>query len=71
MSQTVFIKPRNRNPNKPGDGALKVRQEDGRHLPEAGREVSLTSYWRRRLRDGDVVVAKPPQKTATKTKTEE
>lgn len=29
-------------------------------LPKDGREVPETDYWHRRLRDGDVVLAKPP-----------
>jgi hypothetical protein len=33
-----------------------------RHLPAAGAEVPDTEYWRRRLRDGDVVEA-PPETT--------
>lgn len=43
---------------KPAEG-LKVRQPDGQVLPEEGKEVELTTYWRRRLRDGDVVEIKP------------
>lgn len=29
-------------------------------LPESGREVQPTSYWLRRLADGDVVEVAPP-----------
>lgn len=29
-------------------------------LPDDGREVPLNPFWRRRLRDGDVVEDKPP-----------
>jgi hypothetical protein len=32
-------------------------------LPAAGREVPASDYWNRRLRDGDVVLAKPQQDT--------
>lgn len=28
-------------------------------LPEDGAEVELTSYWQRRIADGDVTVAEP------------
>lgn len=43
---------------KPAKG-LKVRDPDrGDFLPDDGREVVLTTFWRRRLRDGDVVEAK-------------
>jgi hypothetical protein len=48
----VFVKP------APGllvrDDVSKVR------LPAEGREVPETSYWVRRLRCGDVVLASPP-----------
>lgn len=57
--KTEFIKPRLLNADKPKDGVLQVRQENGEVLPAAGRTVTLTPYWRRRLRDGDVVRAKP------------
>lgn len=30
-----------------------------RKLPAAGRRVELDTYWRRRLRDGDVVLEDP------------
>ncbi|UEX76990.1 DUF2635 domain-containing protein [Sediminicurvatus halobius] len=46
---------------KPRDG-LQVRKPDGRVLAAEGERVALTSYWRRRLRDGDVVEARPPRK---------
>lgn len=51
MKDTKFVKP------APG---LKVRNpETGLHLPDEGDQVPLTTYWRRRLKDGDVVDAKP------------
>ncbi len=40
---------------RPAPGRV-VRDPDLKDfLPEAGREVPDTSYWHRRLRDGDVV----------------
>lgn len=32
-------------------------------LPAEGRDVPETDYWSRRVRDGDVVLAKPQQDT--------
>ena len=45
---------------KPAAG-LKVRVDAGRLLAEEGEEVVDSVYWQRRLRDGDVVLAEPPQ----------
>ena len=40
-------------PARPG---LKVRLEDAtRHLAPEGEPVRMSVYWRRRIRDGDVV----------------
>jgi len=48
---------------KPG---LRVRDPQmGDALPADGREVVDSTYWRRRLRDGDVTQGKP--KTVAKT----
>tara|TARA_R110000772_G_scaffold246088_1_gene359706 strand:+ start:1122 stop:1307 length:186 start_codon:yes stop_codon:yes gene_type:complete len=56
---TVFLKPK--------DEQTKVRNPaNGDYLPAEGAVVELTSFWRRRLRDGDVVEAKPPKVTAVK-----
>lgn len=49
----MYVKP---NP------ALTIRDPDLRdYLPEEGREVPDTHYWRRRLRDGDVVSVSAPK----------
>ena len=46
---------------KPATG-MKVRLENAtRHLAAEGESVAMSSYWRRRLRDQDVVEAKPPK----------
>lgn len=39
----------------PIDG-LQVRKEDGSIMPADGCEVSNTSYYRRRIKDGDLTV---------------
>ena len=39
---------------RPAEG-VKVRRPDGRHLAAEGETVTMTSYWQRRLADGDVV----------------
>lgn len=46
----------------PADG-LVVRNpaRDYAPLPPEGDEVPDTSYWRRRLNDGDVTLGKPPK----------
>lgn len=47
----------------PAEG-LQVRKESGGLIPAGGCEVPNTSYYRRRLRDGDLVKAET--KTAKK-----
>ena len=38
---------------------LKIRDPlSGSHIPEAGLEVEESSYWTRRILDGDVVVGR-------------
>ncbi len=59
MTESKFLKP------APG---LKVRTPTGEHLPEGGDEVGFTSYWRRRLRVGDVVEARRPRANKSKEK---
>lgn len=50
---------------KPAPG-VKVRRPDGarKHLAEAGEEVTMSSYWRRRLAAGDVVEVAPAKAVA-------
>lgn len=64
MKKSITLKPR--------DG-LQVRRPDGRVLTPAGETVPDSPYWRRRLRDGDVVktTAKRQAKAAAATKSEE
>ncbi len=56
MAETLKVKP------APG---LQVRKEDGTPLPAEATTVPNTSYYRRRLRDGDLVNLTP---TATPKK---
>lgn len=50
LGDDVFVKPK---------AGLKVRQPNGQHLPETGRDVPESQYWVRRLAAGDVVLVKP------------
>ena len=43
----------------PAEGR-RVRFEGGGPMPPEGADVALTQYYRRRLRDGDLVEGKPP-----------
>lgn len=54
MDEPIFVKPA-----RPG---LIVRQPEhgGEPLPAEGAVVPPTTYWRRRLKDGDIVIAKRP-----------
>ena len=39
--ESIYVKPRE---------GLRIRQENGKPLPEDGGQVPLNSFWRRRLR---------------------
>lgn len=45
---------------KPAKG-VRVRKEDGKFLPEGGDTVTHSSYWARRLKDGDVTLSDLPK----------
>jgi len=49
---------------KPADG-LKVRKPVGGHLAPDGEAVEPSSYWLRRIEDGDVAEATPPKTRKT------
>ncbi|OWY40063.1 DUF2635 domain-containing protein [Xenophilus sp. AP218F] len=54
---------------KPAADGLLVRLEDGSgYLPAEGQPVPLTTYYRRRMADGDAVevIDEPPAKPAKK-----
>lgn len=61
----TFIKKAFLKPGTMPDGTpMKVRKPIGTLLAEAGEMVYVDSHWERRLRDGDVVHAKPLGDTA-------
>lgn len=49
---------------KPREGLVVRDPVSKRPLPAEGAEVPETGYWFRRLRDNDVVEAKPPKAAA-------
>lgn len=49
---------------KPKDG-LQVRFENGQVMPASGADVVLTSYYRRRENDGDLVRVESKKAAAT------
>ena len=51
MSETVFV--------RPGEGRVVYREDGSDVIPEQGETVPLTTYYRRRLDDGDLVPASP------------
>ena len=67
MTKMIFVKPAT-NPTAAdhGGSVLVVRDPaNGRIVPAEGAAVPDNSYWRRRLKDRDVIEAKRP--TASKT----
>lgn len=40
---------------KPASEGLLVRKPEGGYLSDKGEEVAMTTYWQRRLKEGDVV----------------
>jgi hypothetical protein len=52
----MFVKPADRV-NEEGRPILTRDPDLGDFLPAEGRNVPETTYWHRRVRDGDVVVA--------------
>lgn len=51
---------------KPSREGLRVRKADSSLLAPEGETLDVTAYWRRREREGDVVITALP-KTKTKT----
>lgn len=55
---------------RPKDGLTVLNPDRGnRPLNSTGEKVPLTVYWRRRLRDGDVVPAPEPSRTVRARRT--
>lgn len=50
---------------KPSPDLTVPDPERGGALPTEGREVAPSTYWQRRLADGDVVEALPPEPVHT------
>ena len=46
---------------KPAAGLLVRLENATRHLHAEGENVTMSAYWRRRIKDGDVTDAKPPK----------
>lgn len=66
MSKTAYLIPR--------AGLTVLQPRGGKYqvptpLPPEGASVELTTYWRRRLIDGDVTVAEPAEPAAPAAKT--
>ncbi|HQR98327.1 MULTISPECIES: DUF2635 domain-containing protein [unclassified Polaromonas] len=55
--EQIFVKPA---PQPEGQPALKVRKLINGYLAEGGELVNAEGYWLRRIADGDVVGAAPP-----------
>lgn len=55
---------------KPAKKAVPVRKPDGSYLAEEGENVTRSSFWVRRLKDGDVVQQKATAKPKAKAKGE-
>lgn len=47
---------------KPQKDLVVIDPDTGDPLPQSGKEVRRNSYWLRRLKDGDVLQLKNPQK---------
>lgn len=60
MSNRIFIKPAN------SDVQVRNPDRNGEHLPVDGAEVERSTYWIRRLKDGDVIESKLAKKSANK-----
>lgn len=48
---------------KPTEGTQVPDPDRGDFLPPEGRTKEPTQYWQRRIADGDVVEASPPQES--------
>lgn len=53
---------------KPPEGSMVKDPQTLLPLPERGKQVPASSYWLRRLRDGDVVRAEPGEAPKKKKK---
>lgn len=51
---------------KPAKAAVPVRKQNGEYLADTGEKVERSSFWVRRLNDGDVVEVKAAKAATTK-----
>ena len=58
MSDTVVLKPAGHN--------LVRNPDTGGHIDKSGQPIVLNSYWRRRIKDGDVTEVKQEKAKETK-----
>lgn len=56
MAEIIRVKPAGHNLVRNPDAAM-------RHLDPAGEPVEMSTYWRRRIKDGDVVKVVNKEKT--------
>ena len=50
----------------PAKDSVPVRKPDGKHIAKMGEEVARSSFWVRRIKDGDVLDGAEAQKRKTK-----
>ena len=50
----------------PAAGRTVIDPADGKALPPEGREVERTTYWIRRMNEGDVTEGRPAKTTKSK-----
>lgn len=55
---------------KPKSGMTVVKPETAQHLSAEGEHVIQSSYWLRRIADGDVILIEEKEKEQTQTKLE-
>lgn len=55
---------------RPAAGITLVDPETGTAIPETGATVQTSSYWRRRIKDGDAVLVTPAAAATSPKKTQ-
>jgi len=55
---------------KPAKTAVPVRKQNGEYLADTGEKVERSSYWIRRLNEGDVIEIKAQSATKAPAKTQ-
>lgn len=62
MSNRVFV--------RPAEGVVLRNPLTGERIPEEGSHVQLNSFWRRRIQEGSLVIAKPAKQQKKQNKGE-